>query len=374
MYTNDLTAQALSFCPVLPPQEQPQALDFDGDGKPWLHIRADGARSVALRVYGKEYPFTKGADGLWHMEYPLRDGYTYVQLLLDGAEVLTPYLPINYGYSRPYNCVILDEQDDFYRLKEVPHGVVRREYYLSSVTGEWESCLIYTPPGYEEDPERTYPVLYLQHGHGENEVGWVNAGKLNFILDNLVAAKEAVPFVVVMNNGMVQTVTEEGRRVVDHTLFSNLLIKDVIPFVEQKYRIKGERTSRAMAGLSMGSMQTSAITFTHPELFAYVGLFSGFLRDFIQGGEMDMLKREPSANAHLRALDDAKKFEENFRVFFRGIGEKDEFFPLFEEDDAILQKKRIPCTRKVYKGAHEWNVWRKCIRDFACMLFQEKND
>lgn len=372
MNRKDLTSQALSFCPVIPPKGEPEAITYDEKGRPWIHIRAEQARQVALRIYDQEYPFSKGDDGIWHLLYPRREGIVYVQLLIDRTEVLTPYLPICYGYSRPYNCVMLEEQDDFYALRDVPHGAVRREYYFSSCTSEWESCIVYTPPGYDENPERKFPVLYLQHGHGENETGWTMTGKVHFILDNLIAAGNAVPFVVVMNNGMVQKHTENGKRVVDHTLFPELMMRDIIPWTEKHFRVCPDREHRAMAGLSMGSIHTAVTTFTHPEYFEYVGIFSGFLRDFIQGNEqMDMIPREPSQNIHLRALDDAEKFKSNFRVFFRCMGKDDPFIDYFTADDMLLEEKEIPCIRKMYPGGHDWNVWRRCIRDFAQMIFRK---
>lgn len=370
MNRKDITSQALSFCPVIPPKGEPKALTYDGDGNAWINIRADRAGQVSLRVYEEEHPFKKGEDGIWHLKYPGKDGITYVQLLIDGTEVLTPYLPINYGYSRPYNCVMLEEEDAFYMLKDVLHGEVRREYYPSSVTGEWESCIVYTPPGYDENPEKDYPVLYLQHGHGENETGWTTSGKVNFILDNLSAEGKAVPFVVIMGNGMVQRCTEDGKRVVDHTLFPDLLIRDIIPWAEKHFRICRDKEHRAMAGLSMGSIHTAVTAFTHPEYFSYIGIFSGFLHDFIQGNEqMDMIHRGPSENLHLKALDDAERFNGHFRVFFRCMGKQDPFIDHFISDDTMLKEKGIRCTRKMYEGAHDWNVWRKCIRDFARMIF-----
>lgn len=407
MERTDLTAQPLSFCPVLPPDGEPQPVTRDKEGNIWINIRADHASRAAMRIYEEEYPFERGEDGIWHLKYPFRDGIVYVQLLIDGMEVMTPYLPICYGYSRPYNCIMLEETEeqydvpegknkaaetagavDFYRLKDVPHGSVRREYYFSTVTGEWESALVYTPPGYDEDTGRTYPVLYLQHGHGENETGWTAAGKVNFILDNLIAEGRAVPFLVIMNNGMVQTevsaapdgssaVTDrtaagEKRRVVDHTLFTELLIKDIIPWAQSRFRIGTEKKYRAMAGLSMGSIQTAVTAFTHPEYFSCVGIFSGFLHDFIRGHEqMDMIRRGPSENTHLKALDDPEKFREDFRVFFRGIGKSDPFLDYFMEDEKLLEEKGISCVKKMYEGSHDWNVWRRCICDFAQMIFRE---
>ncbi len=368
MYTNDITAQSLAYCPVLTPDKDPEAIEYDRDGNTWINLRADYAKTVSMRIGDEEYSFSKTEEGIWRLKYPLKAGFAYVQLLIDGHEVLSPYLPISYGCSRPTNSIPVPEDEDFYRLKDVAHGSVRREYYFSSVTGEWESCMVYTPYVYETQPETSFPVLYLQTGHGENEIGWVYAGKVNFILDNMIAAGEATPFLVVMCDGMVQK--PEPRRVVDHTLFTDLLLKDVIPFIEGKFRVKKDRESRAMAGLSMGSMQTCVTTFTHPELFAYVGLFSGFMRDFIRENNEKEITGGSVTNEHLSALDDPQQFYKNYKVFFRGIGKDDVFVERFLEDDKILEEKNVVSTRFMYEGGHDWNVWRRCIRDFAKMIFR----
>lgn len=371
MEKEHLTAQALAFNPVIPLKGEPEGQITDENGTTWIQIRADHAEKVSLMIYEQEYSFDKCEDGIWRLKYPRTDGITMVQLQIDGQNVITPYLPIGYGYSRPYNYVtVAEKDDDFYRLKDVPHGTVRQEFFKSSVTHEWERCLVYTPAGYEEHPDQKYPVLYLQHGHGENEIGWVSQGRVNFILDNLFAQKAAVPCIVVMNNGMVQVV-KDGKRVVDHTLFPDLLIKDIIPFIEGKYRILSDKDHRAMAGLSMGSIHTSITAFTHPELFAYVGLFSGFLHDFIQGNElMDMVPRGKSEDQHLRILNDPAAFQNNFKVFYRAMGKDDIFRQMFLDDDALLQEKGISCIRMTYPGGHDWNVWRRCIRDFMQLLFR----
>lgn len=371
MEYENLTAQGLAFNPVIPPAGEPLGQITDENGETWIQIRADFAKKLSLVIYEKEYPFSKEKDGIWRLKYPMTDGITMVQIVIDGQNVLTPYLPIGYGYSRPYNYVTVEEKDgSFYRLSDVPHGTVRQEFFRSYVTGEWERCLVYTPPGYEEHPDQNYPVLYLQHGHGENEISWVSQGRMNFILDNLFAKNEAVPFIAVMNNGMVQF-QRDGKRVVDHTLFPEFLLKDVIPFIETKYRVIKDKEHRAMAGLSMGSIQTSITTFTHPELFDYVGIFSGFLHDFIQGNEqMDMIRRGGSENRHLKILDDADAFCRDFKVFFRAMGRDDIFRDMFLSDDALLKEKGISCIRMTYPGGHEWNVWRRCLRDFAKLLFK----
>ncbi|WP_343250263.1 hypothetical protein [Diplocloster hominis] len=156
--------QMLSFDPVLPWKGQPETVERDEDGRIFLKIKAPQADRVSFVIGEKEYGCTRGPQGVWKLLFPFCTGFHFVQLVLDGMG------------------------EDFYRLKEVPHGSVRREYYYSAVTMTWESCLVYTPPGYDHTMEREYPVLYLQHGHGENEVGWITAGKVNFIVDNLLFA------------------------------------------------------------------------------------------------------------------------------------------------------------------------------------------
>lgn len=365
-----LTSQALSFCPVIPAANQPKALIRDHEGHLIIQIRADYAHEVALVIYEQKYDFVKNGE-IWQLKYPLKDGLTLVQLQIDGMNVLTPYLPICYGYSRLYNYIALETEEDFFYLKDVPHGSVRQEYFFSTVTNEWERCFVYTPPEYDAHPDTRYPVLYLQHGHGENETGWIEEGKVNLILDNLLESKESKPFIIVMNNGMVQIENNDGQRVVDHTLFPQLLIKDVIPFIDKKYRTINNKQGRAMAGLSMGSMQTCMTAFTYPEYFSYVGLFSGFLRDFIKGDPvMDMIKRDKSDNACLHILDNKEKFENSFQLFFRAVGNQDIFIQKFLEEDEILKEKGISCVRRTYEGGHDWNVWRRCIRDFAKLIFK----
>ena len=259
---------------------------------------------------------------------------------------------------------ILSEKEDFLALRDVPHGAVHEELFFSGVTGEWERCLIYTPPvsWTAEDP---LPVLYLQHGHGENEIGWIAQGKVGILLDNLLAEGKIVPFAVVMNNGMVQKKDPgaAGGHVVDHRLLEPMLLQDVIPFLEAKYHVGGSRTKRGMAGLSMGSMQTSRMVCRHPELFSEVGIFSGFLHDWISTDE--------DANAHLTALQGGSAFRNQFHTFFRAMGEHDPFYQKFIEDDRLLAACGVPTTRKIYpEGIHDWNVWRRCLYDFAQMIFQ----
>ncbi len=361
--------QALAFDKVLTPEEWVPGV-LHRDGKTFLQIKAPDAKEVAFLIKEVKTPCTKDEEGVWTVEYPMDVGFSYVQLLIDNTPVITPCLPISYGYSRPYNYVALKTDENFFEIRDVPHGSVRKEYFFSKVTDTWESCTVYTPYEYETEKEKVYPVLYLQHGHGENEVGWTASGKAHFIMDNLIAEKKAKPFIIVMSNGMTQTKVN-GETVVDFQLFEEQLLSDIIPFVESKFRAGKTKDMRAMAGLSMGSMQTSVIGMKHPDMFCALGVFSGFVTDILQGGVLDKIDRGPSDNIHLKILDDSENFAKQFKVFFRAIGEEDPFLPFFKKDDAMLEEKNIKHTRTIYRGSHDWNTWRRCIYDFAQMIFKE---
>lgn len=368
---------ALCFNDVIKYGDNPDPI-VERNGKFFLRLYEKSATSVQISFADMLYDFKSVGNDIWELEIPFNTAINYVQIIVDGREVLSPLLPIVYGYSRPYNCVELPVADsDFYEIKDVEHGSVRKEYFFSDVTGEWESCTVYTPAEYDANPEKTYPVLYLQHGHGENEMGWSTAGRVNFIMDNLIAEKKATPFVIVMNNGMVQKKVRDesgnSTHIVDHLLFEPMLIKDVIPFIEGKYHVGGDKSLRGMAGLSMGSMQTSMIVCNHMDMFSEVGIFSGFLRDWISGDILDMSNHEKSRNDHLKVMKDSEAFNKAFNTFFRAIGQDDPFMEQFLGDDEICKENKINCTRKIYPGTHDWNVWRMCIRDFAQTIFERRN-
>ncbi|MGI6172838.1 MAG: alpha/beta hydrolase [Christensenellales bacterium] len=344
-------AQALAFHPV-PHEFGTQILE---DGRVRFSMKAEGAKTVSVRAPDMELPLTKGEDGVFRGEYPIKEGFHYLFWNVDGADVIHPGSDIGFGYTRPVNFIDVPAKDgDFYAIRDVPHGSVAREFFPSTVTGETDTVLVYTPYEYALHPEKRYPVLYLQHGYGENETGWVWQGKINFILDNLIADGKCAPMLVVMADGMVQ---KNGA--LENMLFPALLTKDIIPFVEGRYRTIPNRLSRAMAGLSMGSMQSCVTAFTHPELFAWIGLFSGFMRNWRESGQ-----------PHLAYLGDAERFRRDTKLFFRAMGKDDPYYHVFAEDDEILEQKGIPSDRRIYEGVHDWQVWRMCARDFLPLLFR----
>ena len=352
----------------------PPAISYPEAGKVAFSFFAPGAKSVEVMLGEERFALESDENGLFSAVKETKlFGFQWLFFYVDGVEVLNPLAPVGYGYSHPVNYAeIPDPEGDFFMLKDVPHGTVREEMFFSKEMGLWKRCLVYVPAEYEENPEKTYPVLYLQHGHGENEIGWIHQGKTNLILDNLIYEGKAEPMIVVMNNGMTQK-DVDGKREFDVNYLPKMLIKDCIPFIEAKYRAKTDKWHRAMAGLSMGSMQTSMTTLAHPELFAYAGVFSGFV------GPLGEKFIDPESPAYLDTLKNKAGFEAAFKVFFRATGNKDHLLMrgTFAKDDALFKENGLSpeeCPAhivKFYEGAHEWNVWRRCLRDFAQLLFKD---
>ena len=357
---------ALSFDPYFGESDRDgdQGFEILPDGKVRIRIMAPNAEEVMIDRFGKQDLLTRVSDRMWEGIMDLGRGFQYFFLKIDGADVLSPYLPIGYGCCRPMNFldIPVPGEVEWDALEEIPHGSVSRHYYPSSVTGKEEVCLVYTPAGF--DPGQKYPVLYLQHGYGENETGWVYQGHVGRIADRLLHEGKMKEMIIVMGNGMTQLCPDASNE--DPTgqvfsLFSRVITRDLIPFIEAHYPVKTGKWDRAMAGLSMGSFQTSVVTLTHPELFGYAGLFSGFLRS----------PRDAEVNSHLALLEDQSRFNESFRLFYRAMGTEDIFFEHFEQDDRMLAGRELDMIRKTFPGGHDWSVWRRCIHDFLPLLFQE---
>ena len=244
-------------------------------------LYAPNAKKVSV-VFGvranQPLDMSKDADGVWRATLKYDTDFCGPKAFyfdVDGAPVLSQYCPQYYSHGAVIHYVdIPDENTPFILLRDVPHGTVSYEIYWSDYLETWQRCLVYTPPGYEKGGE--YPVLYLQHGGGENETSWVFNGRASHIMDNLIADWKAVPFVVVMSDGGVRGKDED--RMSYGIAFERTLIDNCIPFIEGKYRVKRDKWNRAIAGFSMGSMQSSIIGLSNPDKFAYIGLLSGFMR------------------------------------------------------------------------------------------------
>jgi len=356
---------AISFDPYFgePDRDGDQGFEVLDDGRVKFRIKAPNAKEVAIDMfYGFHVPLSRASDTMWEGVVDLGRGFKYIFVMVDGADVLCPYLPIGYGCCRPMNYIDIPVpgETEWNDLDGVAHGSVTRHLYLSSVTGKHEVCLVYAPANF--DPCKKYPVLYLQHGYGENEIGWVYQGHLARIADRLIADGRMAEMLIVMGNGMAQRGDGEGdAKVHAAELFPRILLEDLIPFIEGRYPVLTDKWHRAMAGLSMGSFQTSLVTLTHPELFGWVGLFSGFLRSPWPGVSQE----------HLKLLDDGEKFKASFKVFYRAMGTEDQFFDRFLEEDELLKEKPVEMIRRTFPGTHDWTVWRRCIHDFLPMLFKD---
>lgn len=363
-----LQDQAVSFHRPYPAsltalhEKQPeQGIFYRQDGTPFLKLWMKNACDVKIVIGQDTYILLEVERNLWEVTLPLEPGFYYAALYVDSVEIASPYLPIGYGHSRPCNYLEIGPVMEACRLKDVLHGSIRHEYFYSEVTGQTESCLVYAPPGYDRDQLRL-PVLYLQHGFGENEGSWVWQGRIGWMMDNFLFEKKVMPMLIVMADGMM---SEDGdpEKKINPSLFTKFLTQDLMPYVEARYRVLTGRENCAVAGLSMGSMQAAMAAFSYPEKFAWIGLFSGFLRNYIGVEEI--------ADSHLmQAFADVEAFNQNTRLLFRAMGREDSFFTWFMQEDQLCEDYGLKQVRRVYDGGHDWNVWRKCAAEFLPMLFR----
>lgn len=341
-----------------------------------FRLKAPNAKSVQLQggdgLVRGSLELKTGEDGLWTVTTPpVVPGFHYYWFVLDGVSVNDPSSETFFGYSRPTSGVEVPEPGvDFYDAKEAaPHGEVRMCWYPSKTTGKTRRALVYTPPGYDADPQARYPVLYLQHGMGEDERGWVTQGRMNFILDNLLAAGKVKPMLVVMDNGTVPnpagapTTTPGGtaRPLFTFEGFETVLLGELIPKIDATYRTLADREHRAMAGLSMGGMQTLQIALRHQELFSYIGSFSG---PPLFGFDLK--------TSYGGAFADAAAFNGKVRLLWLGAGSAEErFATAIKQMHTSLDQAGIRHVVFESPGtAHEWQTWRRSLADFAPRLFQ----
>ena len=347
-------------------------------------IRAPKATFVGLDIAGKIYEMTKDENGVWTgTSEPQDEGFHYYQLNIDGASVPDPGSLYYYGASRWGSGIDVPAADEeFYTVKNVPQGSINEVYYWSDVTEKMRHGYIYLPAEYYKNPTKKFPVLYLQHGMGENETGWSAQGKTGIIMDNLIAAGKAVPFLIFMDNGLdvrrpgdpapgqggfggprPQGQRPQGgpgqggpRRGFGFNAFQDVLIKDIIPMVEKNYRVIADADHRAMAGLSMGGMQTHGITLANPTTFGYVGMFSG-------------------GTFNTEELKDAADFKKTNKVLFMSAGGKETRMAEGENSvgAAVNNLKALGINAHSYVSpgtAHEWQTWRRSLYQFAQLLFK----
>jgi para-nitrobenzyl esterase len=352
--------------------EYPRVL---GDKSVAFRLKAPDAQKVAVQIGHDKFDMTRDSSGVWTVQTsPLVVGFHYYTLLVDGVAVNDYGSHAFYGTSKDSSGIEIPEDGiDYYREKNVPHGDVRIKVYFSKVTNQWRRCFVYTPADYDTNQSARYPVLYLQHGSGEDETGWIFQGHANLILDNLIAAGKAVPMMIVMDNGYA---TRAGGRAAapssgpqsgpDINAFEDVLTKDVIPMIDSTFRTVADRDHRAMAGLSMGANQTMRITTHHLDLFSYIGGFSGAMNG------LDTKPLDP-ATAYDGLFKDGAAFNAKVKLFWMGMGTKepDPFPAAIGSFRAMLEKAGVKYVFFSSEGtAHEWLTWRRDLNDFAPRLFQ----
>jgi enterochelin esterase-like enzyme len=346
-----------------PGKEYPQV---NSEGRVRVQISAPEAVKVQLDIGAVKYDLTKDENGVWTGESaPQDEGFHYYQLNIDGASVPDPGSLYFYGAGRWGSGIEIPAHDqDIYALKNVPHGQVREHIYFSKTNNGMRRCFVYTPPGYEKDTKKRYPALYLQHGGGEDETGWSSQGRVNLIMDNLISEGKAQPFIIVMDNG-TWTLSAPPRDAggtwppegwADG--FMNTLLNDIIPMIDDNYRTLADQENRAMAGLSMGGMQTRIITLANPDVFSQMGMFSG--------GSIspDDVENAPGfkEKVNLLFISYGSRELENRRIGFGG-----------DPKENTEKLKVLGMNTHFYvspQTAHEWQSWRRGFYQFAQLLFK----
>jgi enterochelin esterase-like enzyme len=380
----------LVLCQTAPAQKdfgfKPAASNLQGAEFPKIsldnsvYVRLMAPQALKVQVQGgdglcpKPLDLVKDTAGNWNGIIPSAGpGFHYYWFIVDGVRVNDPGSDTYQGYNRPTGGIeIPTPGEDFFLAKNVPHGDVREHWYYSDITGKWRCTFVYTPPEYDRSPKKRYPVLYLLHGAGENERGWSRQGHMSFIIDNLIAEKKAVPMIVVMDNGYAtaknataQPAAAPGRNMsrMAETL-EQVYVKEIIPNIDLSYRTIPKKESRAMAGLSMGGMQTMMIGMNHLELFSYYGFFSGA----IMGGIMDDPK-----TAFNGAFADAASFNKKVKLMWFGAGSGETPFVKTVDDlRKKLESLGIKSVSYISQGTfHEWHTWRRDLNEFAPLLFNQ---
>jgi len=355
------------FKPASSNQPGKQYPQVNSERRARFRIVAPQAQSVRVSLGGGT-PLTKGEDGAWvGTTRPLDEGFHYYSINIDGADVPDPGSRFFYGAGRWGSAIEIPARDEeSYAVKNVPHGQLRENLYFSKSTNTTRRCFVYTPPDYDKGTNARYPVLYLQHGAGEDETGWGNQGRANLIMDNLLAAGKARPFLIVMDNGggigprrggppaPGAQPGQPGRPRFDFSAFARILTEELIPFIDANYRTLSDQPHRAMAGLSMGGAQTRQITLANLDKFSHIGMFSG-----------------GSIAADTPALADPAAFKQKVKVLFVSYGSKENTATAKANREA-LEKMGIKNT--YYESpntAHEWQSWRRSLYQFAPLLFQD---
>lgn len=327
-------------------------------------VSAPDADTVQFDISAVKYNLVKDENGIWTgVTDPQDEGFHYYQIWVDGAAVPDPNSLYYFGAMRWGSGIEIPAHDqEKYELKNVPHGQVREILFPSKSTNTSRRAFVYTPPEYEKNTDKRYPVLYLQHGYGENEYGWSNQGKANLIMDNLIAEGKAKPFIIVMTYGMTNNIKFGGLRNFDINPFQTVLCDELIPYIDENFRTFTDQPNRAMAGLSMGGFETRLVTLNKLDTFSQIGLFSG-------------------GSFSLDDVNNTAGFKEKVKLVFVSFGGR-EMEGMKNRPAGAFGGNPQTATEEVAKAginahfyvspetAHEWQSWRRSLYEFAQLVFQ----
>jgi enterochelin esterase-like enzyme len=340
--------------------QYPQIL---ADHRVIFHIKAPDAQKLQIDL-GRKYDMVKDTGGYWTVTTDsISEGFHYYSLLIDGVAIADPSSETFYGMGRMASGIEIPfTGGGYYAMRNVPHGDIRIKKYFSTVTNSWRQFYIYTPPGYDVNTGDKYPVLYILHGGGEDERGWATQGKTDMILDNLIADKKARPMLVVMVDGNVSNggMATFGEPVLKR--FEDELKSSVIPFVEKNYRTDTGASGRALAGLSLGGLQTLYAGIKNTNMFSYLGVFSS-----------GWFANQPAISDPQYAFmkGNAATINNNLKSFWIAMGGKEDI--AYNNCKVMMTKfdeLGIKYTYSEYPGGHTWPVWRNNLYNFAQVLFK----
>ena len=350
---------------------------IEADSRVTFQFKAPDANKVQVSIVNVPFDMVKDTAGVWtYTSEPQDAGYHNYWMIVDGTIVLDPATDAFIGYSHMCNGFEIPDPDgSFYELKDVPHGKVLIRNYFSTTTGAWRKVYIYTPPDYENNTSASYPVLYLQHGGGEDQRVWIEMGRTNVILDNLIAEGKAKPFIVVMETstalrpgevqlppqprqpapaataqaGQGQPAPAAPRPRMSFDVYREVMLNDLIPWIDSNFRTLTDQANRAMAGLSMGTRVTRDVVLPNLDKFSHMGIFSGG-------------KISPAE------ISDKSKI----KLVFMSFGSRENGAEGLKEAADTLQLAGIRSVAYISPNtAHEWQSWRRSLREFAPLLFQD---
>jgi enterochelin esterase-like enzyme len=343
-----------------------------------FRVQAEQAHKVQLVMeFGQTtFDVVKGEDGFWSVTTKPLPGFHYYAISVDGFLANDPGSRVFFAARKEVSGLEVPGPDSgSFAIKDVPHGTIRTEWYVSKTTGETRRIFVYTPPGYDQSGLH-YAVLYLQHGYGEDEAGWSDQGYENFILDNLIAAHKAKPMIIVNENGLPgpgfqppppppagskpTPIGQVARYFMDepYETFDRIISSDLISFIDANFRTVADREHRAIAGLSMGGAQALRIGLHHLNQFAYIGAFSPAI-------DITDTKKDYDGG-----LANPTRLNQQLRLLWIGIGADDFLFVPVKESHTTLEKAGVTHVWVESSGAHVWTVWRNYLAYFAPRLFQ----